>query len=75
MPRPLAADDIHLDDIQDIKQFTKRFPDIADEQRIRWWIFRRKENGLEASGAIVKRDGRWYVVVPRMKTWILQAAA
>lgn len=71
---PASDDDLSLDDIQGLKPFCKRYPDIADESRLRWWIFHRKSNGLEASGAVLKKNGRWFIVVPRMKTWILQAA-
>jgi hypothetical protein len=42
---------------------------------MRWWIYNRKANGLEISGAILKKGGRWFVILPRMKTWILRAAA
>ena len=67
-------DDVRLDDIKSLDAFCEKFPDIADEPRIRWWIFHRKSNGLEASGAIIKRSGRWFVIVPRMKNWLLRAA-
>ena len=69
-----AGDEINLDDIQSLDAFCRRYPDIADEPRLRWWLFNRRTNGLESSGAVLKRNGRWFVVVPRMKSWILQAA-
>jgi len=69
------ADDIDLEDIKYLDAFIQKYPDIADESRLRWWIFHRKSNGLEASGAVVKRAGRWYVVVPRMKRWLLSDSA
>jgi hypothetical protein len=75
MPQALPADDIGLDDIQTFDAFCKRYPDITNEARLRWWIYHRASNGLEKSGAIVKRAGRWYVVVPRMKNWILSDSA
>ena len=68
------ADDIDLDDIQSLDAFCRRYPDIADEARLRWWIFNRRSNGLESSGAVRKRNGRWFVVVPRIKAWILQSS-
>lgn len=74
MTQTLPDDDIGLDDIQTFDAFCKRYPDIANDARLRWWIFHRKTNGIEKSGAIVKRGGRWYVVVPRLKNWLLQAA-
>lgn len=67
----MADTDISLEDIKSIDAFLAQFPDIANEPRLRWWIFHRKSNGLEASGALIKRSGRWYVVVPRLKAWLL----
>jgi hypothetical protein len=69
------ADDIGLEDIKSLDAFFNRYPDIADESRARWWIFHRKSNGLEASGALVKRAGRWFVVVPRLRDWLLTDSA
>ncbi|MCU0973833.1 MAG: hypothetical protein MUF80_07760 [Burkholderiales bacterium] len=68
------ADDIGLEDIVSFDAFHKQFPNIANESRLRWWIFHRKSNGLEASGAIIKRAGRWFVVMPRLRNWILSGA-
>ena len=65
------TDEIALQDIVSFDAFHKKFPDIANESRLRWWIFHRKANGLEASGAIIKRAGRWFVVVPRLRNWLL----
>jgi len=72
---PLVADDIDLDDIVSFEAFHTQYPNIANESRLRWWIFHRKSNGLESSGAIIKRAGRWFVVVPRIKTWLLADSA
>ena len=57
MPQTLPTDDIGLDDIQTFDAFCKRYPDITNEARLRWWIYHRASNGLEKSGAIVKRAG------------------
>lgn len=67
----LPDEDIGLDDIQSFDAFCARYPDIANEARLRWWLFHRKSNGLAASGAVIKKSGRWFVVLPRMKNWIL----
>ena len=74
MPQGQPTHDIGLDEIQSLDAFCNRYPDIANEARLRWWIFHRQANGLQKSGAIVKKAGRWYVVVPRLKDWILQSA-
>jgi hypothetical protein len=71
--KTLPPDDIGLDDIQTLEKFCERYSDLADESRMRWLIFNRDSNGLAASGAIIKKVGRWHVVVPRMKNWLLSA--
>lgn len=68
---PIALDDISIEDIKALEAFIEKHPELATEPRFRWWIFHRKTNGLEASGAVIKRAGRWYVVVPRLKSWLL----
>jgi hypothetical protein len=60
-----------LDDIKTIPAFCKRYPDIANEQQLRWAIWKRDVNGLTAAGAVFKRGGRWYVLVPKYLDWIL----
>ena len=69
----IPDDEISLDDILSLEAFSKRYPDIGNEARLRWWIFHRQTNGLAPSGALIKRNGRWFFVVPRMKTWLLRA--
>jgi len=69
------AADIGLEDIVSFDVFVKKHSNIANESRLRWWIFHRKSNGLEASGAIIKRAGRWFVVLPRFRNWLLSDQA
>ena len=69
------ADGIGLEDILSFDAFHKQFPNIANESRLRWWVYHRRSNGLEASGALIKRAGRWFIVVPRIKAWLLADAA
>ena len=69
----IPDEEISLDDILSLEAFSKRYPDIGNEARLRWWIFHRQNNGLAPSGALLKRNGRWFFVVPRMKTWLLRA--
>jgi hypothetical protein len=69
----IPDDEISLDDILSLEAFTKRYPDIANEARLRWWVFHRQTNGLAEEGALIKRNGRWFFIVPRMKTWMLHS--
>jgi hypothetical protein len=50
-------------------QFVKDNP-AWSQIRFNNLIARRHENGLEAHGALVKRAGRWYVVVPLFESWL-----
>jgi hypothetical protein len=70
-----ATDDLRLDDIVELPKYVERYPDQTNEARLRWFIFNRERNGIEKAGAVVKRLGRWYVVVPRMRDWLLRGDA
>ena len=61
-----------MDDIYTLKQFINAFPNAITEAQVRWWIFNRNFNRIESAGAVVKKEGRWYVNGPRMRHWILE---
>ena len=60
-----------LDSLKTVKAFLARYPDLVNENQLRWQIFQRHTNGLADSGAIVKRGGRWFVCVPHYCDWIM----
>ncbi len=60
-----------LDGLMLIKPFCARFSDLVSEPQIRWQIFNRETNGVSKSRAVVKKGGRWIIVVPRYRDWIL----
>lgn len=60
-----------MDDVIPLNVFAERHSDICTMPQLRWWIFNRHENGIESGGAIVKKAGRWYVVVPKFRDWLL----
>jgi hypothetical protein len=64
-----------MDDIMSLTAFCERYPDITTEQQIRWQIFKRNQNRLAASGAISKKGGKWYVVIPKYRAWLLESDA
>ena len=66
-----AKDEVTLDDLMSLTAFVRRYSDIANEPRARWWIFHRESNGLAKSGALVKRGGRWFFVVPKFRDWLM----
>lgn len=64
----------NLDDVMRLTQFCKRYPDLLTEKQLRWALFKREHNGLEASGAVVKKGGKWFVIVPNIRSWVLGLA-
>lgn len=60
-----------MDDVSTLQHFCKDHPNVATENQMRWWIFHRDSNGIESSGAVVKKGGRWYVNIPKLREWIL----
>jgi hypothetical protein len=64
-----------MDDIMALPAFCERYPDITTEQQIRWQIFKRNQNGLADSGAISKKGGKWFIVIPKYRAWLLESDA
>jgi hypothetical protein len=62
---------LNMDDFKTIPAFCKRYPDVTNEQQLRWAVWKRDQNGLAQAGAVFKRGGRWYVLVPKYIDWIL----
>jgi hypothetical protein len=53
--------------------FLERHPEIwATEQAARWAIRNAESNGLFASGAARKREGRWFIFPALVVEWIRQ---
>jgi hypothetical protein len=74
-PEYTAPEQTAMDDIMSLTQFVKRYPDIVTEQQIRWQIFKRNQNGLADSGAITKKGGKWFIVIPNYRAWLLESDA
>ena len=54
-----------------ISEFQRQYPNIArNEDSIRWKIRHRDQNGLSRAGAVVKRQGRWYIHAGRFAAWM-----
>lgn len=55
-----------------LSDFQQDNPNIARSlESLRWMIRHRNQNGLSESGAVVKRQGRWYVHESRFANWML----
>ena len=73
----LRAHELGLDEILPLADVIAdpRTKHLGTETQWRWRIFNRSHNGLAESGAIVKRSGRWYVVLPRLRDWFVSGKA
>ena len=63
--------DLKLDDVLPLKVFLRRYPNQITEAQFRWQYFHRHSNGLQDSGAVVKRNGRIHVIVPRFLDYLI----
>jgi hypothetical protein len=66
-----SASEIRLDDILPLNAFCKRYPDLATVSGLQWLLFRQETNGIVRSGALVKRNNRWFVCIPKYRDWLL----
>jgi hypothetical protein len=55
-----------------LSDFQKAHPNIVRNiDSLRWIVRHRDQNGLSAYGAVVKRQGRWYVHANKFAEWML----
>ena len=54
--------------LQSVAQFAASGP--FTQNQLRWWIFQAADNGLAASGAIVRVQRRIYLDVDKFEAWI-----
>ena len=55
-----------------LSDFQHENPNIVRSlESLRWMIRNRHTNGLAESGAVTKRQGRWYVHSSRFADWML----
>ena len=55
--------------LRSISQFAEENPAFT-EPAIRWYIFKEKENGLAALGAVVRIGRRVYIDRQKFSTWV-----
>ena len=54
-----------------LADFQQANPNIVrNVESLRWMVRHRDQNGLSKSGAVVKRQGRWYVHAGRFADWM-----
>lgn len=55
-----------------LSDFQKANPNIVRNiHSLRWIVRHRDQNGLADSGAVVKRQGRWFVHAGRFSQWMM----
>ena len=55
-----------------LADFQQANPNIVrNVDSLRWMVRHRDQNGLSQSGAVVKRQGRWYVHAGLFANWML----
>ena len=55
-----------------LSDFQKAHPNIVRNiHSLRWIVRHRDQNGLADAGAVVKRQGRWYVHASKFAEWML----
>ncbi len=55
-----------------LSDFQKAHPNIVRNiHSLRWIVRHRDQNGLSEAGAVVKRQGRWYVHASKFSEWML----
>ena len=58
-----------------LADFQRSNPNIVPSlDSLRWFVRNRDQNGLSASGAVVKRQGRLYVHTSRFADWMLNGS-
>jgi len=64
-----------LTDLTTPQQLASEFPRLFNETQLNWIVRRREHNGLSEAGAILKVNGRLYVIRPRFFLWMLNQPA
>ena len=65
-----------FDDVVLASDFVTKHPNIFPSMdSFRWQYNQRHKNGLAEAGAVVKRNGRLYIIKPRLMAWFLESAA
>jgi hypothetical protein len=55
--------------LETVPSLARQWPAVS-EHKLRWWIRNRQTNGLQKSGAAVKKVGRWYLNPEKLERWI-----
>lgn len=66
----MATSELHPDDFLTVRAFVSKHPNHGTQSSLRWIIFNSSLNGLDESGAIVRRGRRVFIVVPRYLAWL-----
>ena len=50
--------------------FAAKYPDLMSITQLRWILARRAENGLQASGAVVRKGRSLWIDASRFRDWL-----
>ena len=68
-------EEVELGDIEPMTDFAREYPKLGTYETWRYRVKNRHANGLEESGALTKKDDRWWIIKSRLKSWWLKSAA
>lgn len=64
-----------LNEFSLLTDFQEAHPNIVRNiHSLRWIVRHRDQNGLAACGAVVKRQGRWYVHAGKFADWMMNGS-
>lgn len=66
-----SANAVRPDDLLTVRDMAMRYPNLGTVATFRWQIFNETNNGLAEAGAVVRRGGKVFIVVPRYLDWVL----
>jgi len=64
-----------LNEYKTKEQFIADYKSLFTERQFDWFIRQRANNGLDASGALMKISNRWYVHTDKFTQWFTSHSA
>lgn len=61
----------NLNDLITVNELVKKYPQLT-VGGVRWWLFSRKENGLENSKAVIKIARKIFIDEAKFVEWLYQ---
>ena len=68
--KSIADQEITLEDLRTPNNLIEKHPETFPASRLRYWLRERDNNGLAECGAVLHRDRRLFIAVPRFLKWL-----